>query len=83
MQLYGLRLVSILPMLAPMCAPVSSLAMSCTGSGSARSLTTNHPYGPSLVVGSYLVWDATGRELWETALLSTTRRLPVREYWTQ
>ena len=59
-----------------------------TGSGSARSdglcaLTTNHPYGPSLVVGSYLVWDATRRELWETALLSTTRRLPVREYWTQ
>ena len=59
------------------------------GSGSARSdglfcaLTTNHPYGPSLVVGSYLVWDATRRELWETALLSTTRRLPVREYWTQ
>ena len=179
MQLYGLRLVSILPMLAPMCAPVSSLAMgvplrawggypllrrpvhrppgqTCfqdkaqvgtpwtqvqksrptssvpprclpwygstthlgtvvqrtrllcygcratatalpvvfvtvllpTGSGSARSdglcaLTTNHPYGPSLVVGSYLVWDATRRELWETALLSTTRRLPVREYWTQ
>ena len=59
-----------------------------TGSGSVRSdgicaLTTNHPYGPSLVVGSYLVWDATRRELWETALLSTTRRLPVREYWTQ
>ena len=59
-----------------------------TGSGSARSdglcaLTTNHPYGPSLVVGRYLVWDATRRELWETALLSTTRRLPVREYWTQ
>ena len=160
MQLYGLRLVSILPMLAPMCTPVSSLAMWCpwgpgtaifswggdlstgrrarlvfktrrrlghrglrfrraglrlqsrhavylgtaprhiwlnrarllcygcratatalpvvfvtvllpTGSGSARSdglcaLTTNHPYGPSLVVGSYLVWDATRRELWET-----------------
>ena len=59
-----------------------------TGSRSARSdglcaLTTNHPYGPSLVIGSYLVWDATTRELWETALLSTTRRLPVREYWTQ
>ena len=36
-----------------------------TGSGSARSdgsraLTTNHPYGPSLVVRSYPVWDATG-----------------------
>ena len=56
-----------------------------TASGSARSdgsraLTTNHPYGPSLVVRNYLVWDATRRELWETALLSTTRRLPVREY---
>ena len=59
-----------------------------TGSGSARSdgsraLTTNHPCGPSLVVRSYQVWDATRRELWETALRSTTRRLPVREYWTQ
>ena len=32
--------------------------------------------------GSYLVWDATGRELWERALLSTTHRLPVREHWT-
>ena len=34
-----------------------------TGSGNGRSdgsraLTTNHPYGPSLVVRSYLVWDA-------------------------
>ena len=59
-----------------------------TGSSSARSdgsraLTTNHPYGPSLVVRSYLVWDATRRELWETAFRSTTRRLPIREYWTQ
>ena len=58
------------------------------GLGSARSdgsgaLTTNHPCGPSLVVRSYPVWDATRWELWETALLSTTRRLPVREYWTQ
>ena len=59
-----------------------------TGLGRARSdgsraLTTNHPYGPSLVVRRYLVWDATRRELWETALRSTTRRLPVLEYWTQ
>ena len=60
-----------------------------TGSGSARAArgdgfcasTTNHPYSPSLVVGS--LWDATRRELWETALLSATDRLPVREYWTQ
>ena len=49
------------------------------GSGNARSdgsraLTMNHPYGPSLVVRSYLVWDVTRRELWETALLSTKHR---------
>ena len=52
-------------------------------SDGSRALTTNHPYGPSLVARSYLMWDATRRELWETAFRSTTCRLPVREYWTQ
>ena len=48
-----------------------------------RASRTNHSYGPSLVVGRDLVWDAAGRELRETALLSTTHGLPVGEYWTQ
>ena len=32
-----------------------------------------------LVVRRFLVWDATRRELWETAVPSTTHRLPARE----
>ena len=47
------------------------------------SSLSSHPYGPSLAVRSYVMWDATRRELWETARLSTTHRLPVRGYWTQ